>query len=58
MTRIAEDLASVARSVIGTDIPVRLRAFAEGRMGVDQILCVRPTSSGDTRFPLTPDWLA
>jgi hypothetical protein len=58
MTTIAEDLASVARSVIGADIPVRLRAFAERRMGVDQILCVRPTSSGDSRFPLTPDWIA
>ncbi|MFF9431356.1 class I SAM-dependent methyltransferase [Streptomyces sp. NPDC014746] len=29
-------------------------AFAEGRMGVDQILCVRPTRDGTSAMPATP----
>ncbi|MGW4700551.1 class I SAM-dependent methyltransferase, partial [Streptomyces sp. NPDC004285] len=34
-------------------------AFSEGRMGVDQILCVRPTRDGGSAMPATPaDWYA
>lgn len=34
-------------------------AFEEGRMGVDQILCVRPTSRGDSGMPAGPEgWYA
>ncbi|MEO6470284.1 MAG: cyclopropane-fatty-acyl-phospholipid synthase family protein [Aeromicrobium sp.] len=34
-------------------------AFEENRMGVDQILSVKPSSSGDTGMPSTPlEWLA
>jgi cyclopropane-fatty-acyl-phospholipid synthase len=53
MTTIAEDLASVARSVIGTDIPVRLRAWDGSETGPEAGPIL-----GDSRFPLTADWLA
>jgi cyclopropane-fatty-acyl-phospholipid synthase len=34
-------------------------AFEQNRMGVDQILLVRPTPDGDSRMPATPlAWLA
>lgn len=32
-------------------------SFEEGRMGVDQILAVRPSPSGPSSMPLTPDWI-
>jgi cyclopropane-fatty-acyl-phospholipid synthase len=32
-------------------------SFAEGRMGVEQVLAVRPSPSGESGMPLTPDWL-
>lgn len=31
-------------------------SFAEGRMGVDQILAVRPGDAGESRLPATPEW--
>lgn len=31
-------------------------SFEEGRMGVDQILAVRPSSLGDSAMPATPVW--
>jgi len=31
-------------------------AFAERRMGVDQILAIRPTDTGESKFPLVYDW--
>lgn len=33
-------------------------SFEEGRMGVDQILAVRPSPSGTSSMPPTPDWIA
>lgn len=33
-------------------------AFAENRMGVDQILAVRPDDAGQSRFPLSRTWLS
>jgi len=32
-------------------------SFEEGRMGVDQILAVRPSPSGTSHLPPTPDWI-
>ncbi|HEY2043413.1 MAG TPA: class I SAM-dependent methyltransferase [Jatrophihabitans sp.] len=32
-------------------------SFEEGRMGVDQILAVRPDESGGSQMPPTPDWV-
>ena len=31
-------------------------AFEEGRMGVDQFLCVKPTVEGTSRMPATRPW--
>ncbi len=31
-------------------------SFEEGRMGVDQILAVRPSAAGESAMPATPDW--
>ncbi|MDQ2836197.1 MAG: cyclopropane-fatty-acyl-phospholipid synthase family protein [Actinomycetota bacterium] len=33
-------------------------SFEEGRMGVDQILAVRPSAIGESSMPATPDWSA
>ncbi len=32
-------------------------SFEEGRMGVDQILAVRPAPDGGSAMPATPDWI-
>ena len=32
-------------------------SFEEGRMGVDQILAVRPSEAGASAMPPTPDWI-
>ncbi|MDQ1741719.1 MAG: cyclopropane-fatty-acyl-phospholipid synthase, partial [Pseudonocardiales bacterium] len=33
-------------------------SFSEGRMGVEQVLAVRPSPTGESAMPLTPDWAA
>ncbi|HET6209736.1 MAG TPA: cyclopropane-fatty-acyl-phospholipid synthase family protein [Jatrophihabitans sp.] len=49
---VGEELARVWRLyLVGGGL-----SFEEGRMGVDQILAVRPSAGGDSAMPPTPDW--
>ncbi|MEW1791578.1 MULTISPECIES: hypothetical protein [Streptomyces] len=64
-TGAAHRLLPLAERILGARLPLRLRAwdgalaFEEGRMGVDQILAVRPSGRGSGDMPLTPrDWYA
>ncbi len=51
---VGEELARVWRLyLVGGGL-----SFAEGRMGVDQILAVRPSGTGESAMPAAPEWAA
>ncbi|WP_413787700.1 hypothetical protein [Streptomyces platensis] len=62
MTRVAGRLAVLLADRFAGSLPVRRLypagsglAFTERRMGVDQILAVRPTPAGEAAMPPTPE---